>query len=385
MNFFIYTVGFLLFFMATFVNDYNIEGFPVFYLIWFSIVLFRLLLQIDIRPFEFLSQILLFVLLQPPFFVESFDTENVYIHGYIFAVLYINVIFLIPYFMSKAKYLRSVIIAIFLAASAVSLLSIVQGDNRASIYFGPNVLYRIYGLLFALFLLSYYFEDKFFFNKSLFWLVFIMFVINLVATGSRGAIVVFAIPFAYLLLKKGAFQIKTLHVLFALIPALAALCYFIFTNLDMFWRLFYFDLDGESIGARLEYLNLTLAYAENFSFNLDYMFGQSSLNPLWSNYPHNFALESFVYGGLWMLVVVMLPLVVFIYNAFFTRDKFYIILFFAYLPIFIGASVSGNLTYNFPVISVPFVAFVYAFLNARRSNIPSLDVFDNARTSSWAI
>lgn len=349
----------LMIMMATFVNDFQVGGVYAFYFIWLAVVAIRCLCNIELTKLELQATGLSLFVLSPPALVELFVGDLGYFNFYVFAVLYVGVLFAVPYVVSNKKVVYRFVVLFLSVTAVLSLLSIFSGAVRAKIIFGPNVLYRIYGFLFMLYMLAGYFSecgrpDK---NQAAngmgFYVVVGLFLISMAATGSRGALLVSAVIFFYLFVKARSFGFNRLRVTVMISPVIATASYFLLKPEGYFWRLTRFDVEANSEAVRVNYFSDAIAYASEKGGEM--FWGLTSNNALWDNYPHNIFLESLVYGGWWLFATLVFMVFALLWGLIIKKTEAVAAYFGLYIPVFVGANLSGNMAYNFSVLSVLFV------------------------------
>lgn len=357
----------LVFFLLTFVNDYAIldGSIYLYYFLWFSIILLRFLGGLKFVRSEIISQTLLALLLSPIFVVSVYYNALPYINYMLFAILYINAL---QGFKGISEYGPSLpisrgfwLLGILLFIIAIYLFS--SSGGRTTILFGPNTLYRLLPFVFCIIVI---FTKVDFYKSSNLIFIFIAMIFTLVSmatTGSRGAVIVIGSYFLYFVLFGGRLGIGTIARI--IIGGIILGLTFAFMDLIelLFWRLVNFDPSGDSISVRESYASDAYLFINRPDSFLDLLFGVSQNNELWDNYPHNYLFEFLVYGGIWFLSIFLIPLLLFSFSILLDRQK-KDSLFLLFLPFFIGGLASGDLAYNFPVLSI-----LYFLIVIKRSGV----------------
>ena len=335
------TFCFLLIILITFVNDFLLFDIPFFYLLYFIILLLRFK-YLRISKKEYLIQVFLSFVIFLPLLNEILYSESIYYHSYIFLVLYVNVFFLLVYFIkNKTSLVYNISLVLLFVFLIFSVIQISSTYSRPKLIFGPNVLYRLYGFLFFIIYAVDKFKSK---NENLqnMDLIFILFIFVSILTGSRGAFVLIICSLIILIINKrlsSNFYKYTISI-FLLIFTIN---YDLFHSI--FWRVYFFDFDSNSISSRLSGIPIFIEYILNSS-SITLLHGLSSNNYVFPTYPHNFLLESVVYSGIFFTMIFVISLGL----CLFANHKLYIY----FLPILIGSLFSGDLMYNFSFYTVSF-------------------------------
>ena len=349
---------FYIFICGTFINDFLVFEFPAFYFLWLALIFLRLSVY-PIRSVEILVQVVVFCIVLPPMVVEIFNF-GIYWNYYLFIVLYVNFLFLVPYFFGVAKkrvFFASLLLLCFLAL--ISVLFILSGERRAVIGFGPNVLYRMHGMIYAFFVVSAIYSG--FRSRLLYFFVTILFLISMAATGSRGALVVVAFMALFSIFFKLVSGVKG-RLLPVYFVVFSVSIFFAGEIVSRFWRLFKFDLDGDSAGARVTYFSSGIDFFVYESSWYDRILGVSSVNYLWDNYPHNFLLEALVFSGVCFFSFIVLSFLFLVVGVLRGQYRVY---FFLFISSLVGAMFSGGLMNNFVVLSFLFYVMVVSVLGSK--------------------
>lgn len=348
----------IVFLAATFVSDYLLLGFiPAFYICWLSVVLLRVILKIPFSRAEFQAQLLLTALLYPLFVFHVWQAD-VYYNSVIFCILYVTAIPLLQWILqyrASVAFWVCVLTAFFLGFS-IYLLS--QGVIRSYVIFGPNVLYRIYVFLFGLMILCLFdFKApgrRVILSGTL--VVIFLYIMTailgvlIVATGSRGGLVAAVgalLVIAYLARTLADRYSSMVFGVFTLLGGGALLVAVLLGPL--LGRLLFLDLSNTSEMVRLELLRQTFRFLTEAG-PAEILFGVGAMNRFFSFYPHNIFAEALVYGGLFLLLVVIMAFVVLTIAI--GRRKNDGILVLPFVGIIVGSLFSGSLLYNYPVLSL---------------------------------
>lgn len=367
-------LGFFGVFASTFSSDFTLFGFPAFYLTWLFVVVLRILVGVRFTVLEIVSQFSLLFLLYFSLYPAIHDA-NLYYNAYIFAVLYINVLFFIP-FLLKRKVTNYLCFYILTAFSIFALASILSGAVRSFILFGPNVLYRIYAFLFFMMLTTYVFHSKKkIYQSPMIISAFLALLIAMAATGSRGAVAVFLLMIIIIVLNFSFFFKKSSLDYLILVTGISFFAVLIILNYDLlsviFSRLIFFDLTNASELERIGFYQ----NSRNFIFEeqgVNLLLGVGQENKYFSFYPHNIYIESMVYGGFNLLYISVLTSMAMLWSTTFSNDKYLRSICFIFIGVYFGSLVSGSLLYNFPVFSVGWTALCLS-ISKLISQVPELE------------
>tara|TARA_X000000950_G_scaffold14564_1_gene15730 strand:+ start:825 stop:1865 length:1041 start_codon:yes stop_codon:yes gene_type:complete len=245
-------------------------------------------------------------------FVSYFLFINIYQHlaaSFTYVIWPLNCFVLGIFFAEFIKNIEFTDVRPFLVLPMILIAGLlIQGiDQRATFFFGPNVLYRIF--LFSGAILLLYSKSGFF---KFLGLVVVMFGAT---TGSRGFIAGATVLFLFYTFiffgdKKNSLKNKFISIIIVL-PILSLL----FFNLAN-ERIFFFDPESYSSLSRLDTINLifsdwhimfTLTGLDSFELSKYYGYGDRI------QYPHNFILEAYLYYGFvgFMLTVLVLMMAFF--------------------------------------------------------------------------
>jgi hypothetical protein len=336
-------------FTLTFVGDFDILGLNLFYILWLLLIIYRIIFNVKIQKNEIKTQLILTLIFSISIIREIF-TFNYYANSYIQLILYVNIIPLYFLIINKKsnflKYFSLIIQFIFIFIGLKNfrlMLSDGLNEYRAYILFGPNVLYRIYIFLFAITYINYKNNESNIVKASN--LIFL--VINLLLTGSRGALICLVLLFLFMLYNYKDFRItkKQFNII------IFSIIFIMIINFDFlqqyFWRLLYFNFDNSSNDGRVDFYSNTYQFLQKSSF-LELLFGVGPNNNYFDFYPHNIMLETIVYNGL-LLSIICLFCIIRLFKMI-LHLKIHYLLFFG---IFIGSFLSGSLFENFPIFIYP--------------------------------
>ena len=354
------TPGFdLFFFMAiTFVGDYSVFNFPAFYIVWSSLIIYRLTTNSSISRQEFSVQILctfLFII----YLLLIFRSLSFYDNHIPFMILYINAIPLLERIIaSKRNNYPWLLLSI---TGLFGLYLIYQGNLRQSLIFGPNILYRIYGVIFFIgYFINMAQQKKI--NISL-YLAISFLIFSLMGTGSRGGTIVLILTLLIIIKDlKGMIAYTVYLTIFSMFAYLLSIYWSVIYPL--LWRLVYFDINNASEAGRLfYYINFKKFLDEKSIFNL--IFGLGSQNRIYSFYPHSVILENIVSNGLYFSLIITMSalrsMYIFIVNQ---KSKKILI---CYSPIIIGSLLSGNALDNYTTNAV-LIFVALTSMNITRTN-----------------
>lgn len=348
------SIAFFTIFCAVFSGDFSVSGLYVFFLSPIIIILFRSALRISARKAEITSFLGMALVFSVVMLVNSADLSSYY-WALVFAILFLFSIPLIELLLeqSEVAYICGLIL---LAMLPFALLAIAQGHVRSSLLFGPNVYYRVVGFIYLMFLLTSILTGAA--TKYRFFFLTVAIII-LFSTGSRGTLPVTAALIIFYIkstLKKS--QYNTLKLITGATLLISGVLYNLESIRARFWRLFYFDLENASLHTRFLFLLDAKHYVETMSFK-DFLFGDGESQRVFSFYPHNIILETFVYHGVFM-VLIFLTFGTFLLYTFFqpidgkNKNANLVIIF---SPIFLGSMVSGSFFEAYSIAAVATFAF----------------------------
>lgn len=367
MHFVLVPSAVILLLACTFAGDYLLKGAPAYYLCWSGVVLFRVVCRIPYSVSEAISQLALLTASLPFLLIHAWEISHYY-HAFLFAILYINVLPLLPWLEKRSRSTVQVALLMLLVFIVFSVWSLMQGVVRANIVFGPNVLYRVYGFLFGLIVIMGFSRADFrgigrplsslTVSLSLFILVGLLSV-AMIATGSRGALIAF---FSLLLVLAWLAQTfsdcaRTLRRgIFVLITCVGILAFVIVGPL--LGRMLSFDLANASEDVRLGYFSRTLDFLVSEKlFGL--FLGAGESNSYYDFYPHNIFLEALVYGGFYMLMIVAVAYVSIVVVVLLRTQRSRDVI--PYVGVFVGTLLSGSMLDNYSILGLGFFLLVREF------------------------
>ncbi|QUM77883.1 hypothetical protein HWV00_17540 [Moritella sp. 24] len=339
----------VIFLALTFVGDYNLTGVPAFYIVWFMMVLYRILTGLFFKSNELFFQSFLILLLAPVITFSIFKPEY-YTNFLFFIILYFNAFPILERIISKSGYNWAWILIILF--SPIATLSIFNGDGRLIFIFGPNILYRIFGVMFLLGLIL--FLSKLAEDRSVLLLVisYFSYVISMLSTGSRGGMLVLIVTTLFMVvsLRHNKLIINSVRFMFL---SIFIFCFYYWDDIaELFWRLVYFDQSNNSEAGRIMFYNNALKFFDDNN-PMNILFGLGDNNHVFSFYPHNIILETMVNSGVYLLCLLVFSLfifIVFMNNS--GRYKHTIVV----IPILMGSMLSGGALDNY-------VVFTFLFYN----------------------
>lgn len=332
---------YLLIISSLFIGDKTFYGISIFIPIWIAVFLRRK----SITRIEIYSQLIL-VVSAPILFRGAFISDNVeYYNYYMQAIGFVNVIgFMFEFFDKYSK--KEIIYFSFLFLLGFSigtaLFNILNG-GRGRFVFGPNVTYRVISVFFGFILACNYdkLQRTLALNKVLILSCFIFFF-GMFFTGSRGALVVVIAYF--ILIMYLTYKQPKIFLFFLVVCSL--FIFFIVYNWDLFEvffnRILYFNLDNNSEGFRLSKWEQVHTFYNSDGF----YFGLTEENNIISYYPHNIFLEVLFYFGFFAALVFIISFVFYCLSF-----NIMILVNMIMIGIVIGSMVSGNLQYNYMVLS----------------------------------
>lgn len=346
-------------FSVLFVNDYKLPfGIPAVYPLWLLMVAARGVCRLHSTKTELAAQGVLILLLLPPLVVELALSPNDYYHGYMLAVLAVNAVRILPRLCRDAVVVYASLLVLLMVAM-VGLYQLSIGVSRGSFVFGPNVMYRVGVFFFGVFFVGATTVRTRVSGNVWVVLAYAACSLTLAFTGSRGALVTWAVlsvaVYAALGYRTRAWHMKPVWLLTLLLPVVIGYSFL----QDRLWRLTYLSLANASESIRIEYVYQALVYVQLTDW-ITQLFGigsEAAENQYFGFYPHNLFLESLVYGGWWLILVVV------VFYALFLREvvhstKPVIGLVMPLIGIFVGSLFSGNLWYNYPVLSLGILLLV---------------------------
>lgn len=342
----------------TFVSDYKVGGFYSVYICWIAILVCRIFSFIQFSKREFLFQCLLFFIISPFLLSELINSGDSYYNSLIVPILYINAFLMLPFFYRNFKVVFFISFVFLMVSALIVMAGFLSGTGRVTIVFGPNVMYRIYAFLFGFIFLYFYFARKNSFSYIYFLIAFVFFSICMVGTSSRGASLVLMFYLVFMIFRYKAIGLTFNFLVFLLLSFSLFLFYFVYTYWSLVWRLLYFNVDNASEASRIGFLSKFLDFLTESDYK-ELLFGVGSDNRFFSFYPHNIFVESFVYFGVFYFLLTLLSYLIYFYILFFKKNGLWLL---PFCGIYIGAMVSGDFFYNFPVLTFVFYC-LYLFLN----------------------
>ena len=276
-------MSFFAFIFSFFIGDANVNGYP------FSLLLFVFALltikTIHLEKRDLINFGLLFTFLILNMY-KGFDLRYVTwpVNAFLLSII-IRAIDIKAFSLTIVFYF---VIVWFL----LNFINSDFGANRFDFVFGPNVQYRIFTVLFILFIINRSFELNLKTTGALF-----VSVLGGVLTGSRGFIPLLMISNIKLIKDNSAFRkVVTVISFFSVVLAFVYLDEIISSVMNS--RLFYFSLENSSLAIRVDLLvkfftdplslisPLGISEVERMSIFIEGF-----------PYPHNFILEIFIYYG----------------------------------------------------------------------------------------
>ena len=348
---------FLLTLAIIFVGDFVKLHIFLFFPIYLFIISFRYVGDFKLQSAETISALVMAITFVTIMLANA-SSVSWYYFSLMFSVLFIFVIPMIEWLLKRSE-ITYFCAAILLMMLPPAVLSITEGDIRSSIIFGPNVYYRIIGYLNIMFVLISFRTGKL---RNYRFLVLLISVVILLSTGSRGAgfvvllLLVLHVKVTYIDFRTGVFRVVLLFVSLG-----GGFLYFQEKLFERFWRFFYFSLENSSLQVRASFFSDFLDYLKILDIG-DLLFGDGESERVFSFYPHNIFLESFVYHGIFVSFIFVAYLFIFLYALYKplnagNRNLNLVLLF---SPIFLGSISSGNFFEAYTV------AAVSIFVMARR-------------------
>ena len=363
-------IDLILVFCATFSSEKTVYEIPVFFIFWLIIVVFRR--NFILEKLEILVQVFSLVALLP-ILIQFYKYDFPYYFAAIEVILYVNVIIFANHLVNRllsnspgSKLVRW-LPAILLFLLGVFTQRLSGDDPRQSLVFGPNVYYRIIGVIFLLHLILFYDsyagtkEKTSIFNLGVTILALMVAIYIMIKTGSRGAIIVgcfMLLSFIYTVISIKSKKIKMGILIAIILVLLLNIVLVLLLNIDLinfdkflnenrsFW---FYDrgASSSSISEREAFLKNTTS----FFLKDDYLLGEGS-DYIYA-YPHNLYVDLLYNGGIFPCLVLLTNTVM--YGIILWRWRIphnWKILTLVLSPIYIGALFSGTLYNNYPVISL---------------------------------
>lgn len=238
----------------------------------------------------------------------------------------------------------------------------VEHEGSKIRIFGPNIQYRIYAMLYLIYLVAFSHARHTGFRVSVWKLaiVFLAMAWAMLATGSRAALIITGISamitVGYLTQSVG--RIRT--GLIGLIASVIA--YQLMASLrERFFRSFILDFQEDN-SANIRFHMFDLA-KDFWSQSLgDLLFGMGPDNGIFPFYPHNIGLELLVYWGLPVLLIFTAVAATALTRA--GTDKVARDWLVIFLPLLIGIWASGDLSDNYSAVTI--LTFIALKLHCRQ-------------------
>ena len=344
----------IIFIAMTFVGNYFFYDIPAFYIVWLALVLYRYVTGLTYTKIEYGSQLTAAIILFP-IILSNVTAPSLYTNTFFMVIMYINVMPILSRVLS-IRHIVNPAWLIIIVLLPISLLNISSGIGRNSIVFGPNVLYRIYGVCFLLGFLIETRKGKIILGKL--FIVLAALFINIMATGSRGGFLVFILCLGYVLFILRNKKAVLLSLCFTLgVIVLALVIYWDVVEVFI-WRLIYFDPSNNSEAGRLYYYAQLSKFFDEGVINL--IFGLGDNNHIYKFYPHNLLLETLVFNGLYTLFLVLSLMLLWFYSIISKYKQLGLIIF---LPILLGSLLSGSMFDNYTFVSAGFYMLAAIFIN----------------------
>lgn len=347
-----------------FVGNFFIGEIPAFLIVWLGVLFYRVVIRVPLSTTEIKGQVTLFIIILP-LLIWGIYKQDAYYYCFYQLVFAFNCLPLINRSLGN-KYLPYValLFILFFTFGIVFL-----GADRGGFIFGPNILYRVFGVLYMSLFISTLIRGRDWELGNLVLLSsYICVFIGLVATGSRGATITLLLCTIVLVIYlKNQLSLMKFILLFS-IPVV----FFVYLYMDdivgVMGRLLFFDVNNGSESVRLDMFSRVFIFLSD-STSKEILFGLGNLNRIFPEegyYPHNLLVELIVYHGLIYFTVCIL---FFLYTTFiFCKETEANVSLLIFLPIVIGSQLSGNLTDNY----IAFLAPALIFLNSHRYHCNNL-------------
>lgn len=349
-----YYIDLGLLFSVTFIGDYTIGLIPLFPIFWFLVIARR---NFSVSLSEIKIQVVIFLIFSP--FYIHFTNFDVYNLLPIYIALYVNVLPLLNrviFDSSPPKTLPVILGGVFILFFTLSYFVVSSGE-RAYVVFGPNILYRIYGFLFFVYVLNLSDNRISRREKITVIVMLVLFFLCSATTLSRGATFVIISVMLYVFFVVRIFSLLEMIGL-GVLGLLLITFGLDFSFLSLFDRLLLFKESGNSvsISSRMQFYHDFIYYLD--SDILGILFGLGSINVVYDYYPHNIFLEVFVYLGTVIGLFFVVGLLKSIFFSLFYKEKKVGKLIWLYSPVFIGANFSGGLLDHFYLLTIVFVVLL---------------------------
>ncbi|MEY8216684.1 MAG: hypothetical protein RPR97_19635 [Colwellia sp.] len=352
------TLEFGLIIATFFVGNFFVGEIPAFVIVWLGVLLYRAIVGVPFSTTEIKGQVILFIIILP-LLIWGIYKQDTYYYCFYQLVFAFSCLPLINKSLAN-KYFPYVAI-LFILFFTFGLVFL--GAGRGGFIFGPNILYRIFGVLYMSLFISILIRGIDWKWANLILLSsYILVFIGLVATGSRGATIILLLCTIVLVIYlKNKLSLMKFIVLFS-VPLVFLLYLYMDDIVGVMGRLLFFDVNNGSETVRLDMFSRLFVFFSD-STSKEILFGLGNLNRIFAEegyYPHNLLVELIVYHGLIYFTVFML---FFLYTAFiFCKKTEANVSLLIFLPIVIGCQFSGNLTDNY----IAFLAPALLYLNNHR-------------------
>lgn len=349
------------FFVCTFVGNYAYEDFligpPAIFLSFLVFLLIN-------KRFDFLF--LVFSLLLSEFMLVSYifsGGEDYYVSIFLFLSysLLFSVLCKGDDFLGMTGFAFFSVVSLFFCGGMVYFGAQIGG--RESFIFGPNNLYRVFGVCLAFIIFSevkagvFVSMARFFFS--------LVSALGIIFTGSRGGLVVLAVVSAIYMVRNtyrfSPISLLSLSILFALFVP------FVYYQVDQS-RLFNFSASQESISVRLEAYSALSKFSE-LSIN-KILFGYADFKKWTHIMPHNLILESVLAYGIVFSAILIFGFVLYFY-FFFSRIKNIsssaLCVETSLLVILVGSMFSGTFYDNYPGMLLSVMGMTFFISKVARS------------------
>lgn len=276
-------MSFFAFIFSFFVGDANINGYP------FGLILFLLSLLV-IKTLHIQRKDLINFFILSIFFLlniyKGFDIR------YVFWPLNAFLLTLIIRAIDIRAFSKSLMFAFISIWFLINLVNSNFGMTRFDFIFGPNVQYRIFIVIFILFMVNY--------NKNLNFKSALSMIISIIGgllTGSRGFLPLLVVSNIKFAIDRNFYGKKGIFFIFILLVFSLSFFNSIFNQISDS-RLFLFDIENSSLSARLTLLNQFISEPLSLISMTGIM--ESERYDIFFTgfpYPHNFVLELFMYYG----------------------------------------------------------------------------------------
>jgi len=244
-------------------------------------------------------------------------------------------------FKMKITLIEKLIFEVFIIA--FSIFAFLNIGNRLHLVFGPNVIYKIIGFNYLIWLFVFSLKNNRFYN----FIIKCLFLLIMIKVGSRGGVLLFlTVNFHYYFIIYKRLSYFKLFISLIPIIIITVIYFYDFLRL-IFGRTLYFDINNQSESFRLKSIKDFFSWLDNSSF-FDFIIGSGlEQDPFMRIYPHNIFIE-LIHGYGILVGIIFLILII---NFFHTQNNLLKLILYNFL---LGSVFSGSLLDNFIIFSILF-------------------------------